>query len=221
MNKQNKNKNKTGNNNKPSPRDPRGVRINNYTETTHGRNKSMQATPTQTKILMETMKQSFMQDIPTGGGEGDVITGGPGKPPKYPTVESFVDKVNEYFKYISDIYENTGVELIPDVEGFCAFAGIYRDRLSEWEKTRSPQYADVIKTLKNTIAAYKKQLGMQGRIPPIVMAMDFNNNHGYVQQQQINMQVRPAELPTVDDIRRKLPKNSDNSTGSDNDFIEI
>ncbi len=218
MTKQNKNKNKTGNN-KPSPRDPRGVRINNYTETTHGRNKSIQATPTQTKVLMETMKQSFFREVKTG--DGEAVRTGPGRPPKYPTVESFINVINDYFNYISDTYDQTGVELIPDIEGFCSYAGIYRATLFDWENTRPKEYSDVIKQLKNTIAAYKKQLGFSGRIPPIVMAMDFNNNHGYVQQQNINISARPAELPSVDDIRKKLPKNSDNNTGSDNDFIEI
>lgn len=220
MTKQNKNKNKTGNNNKPSPRDPRGVRINNYTETTHGRQKTKQATPNETRVLLQTLKQNFNNTVSTGE-PGEYVRTGPGRPPKYPTVESFLKVVNDYFTYLNDTYEQTGVELIPDIEGFCSYAGIYRSLLFEWETSKPAEYSNIIKQLKNTIAAYKKQLGMNGRIPPIVLAMDFNNNHGYVQQQQINMQVRPAELPTVDDIRKKLPKNGDNNTGSDNDFIDI
>ena len=55
----------------------------------------------------------------------------------------------------------------------------------------------------------------------MVFAIDMNNNHGYVQQQTIDIKTNVQELPSVDDIRKKLPKNSDNNTGSDNDFIEI
>lgn len=200
---------------KQPARDEKGVRINNYTERTHGRYKSEKGTPEQTRVLLDTFRRNFLQEIP-GTGEGDVIQQRTGRPPKYATVESFVDKVNEYMQYISDTFDNTGVELIPDVEGFCAFAGISRDTLNQWELNRPPEFSDVIKCLKTSIASYKKQLGMQGRIPPIVLALDFNNNHGYIQQQSIDIRTnnRVDELPTAADIVKKLPS----STGEDADI---
>jgi hypothetical protein len=39
--------------------------------------------------------------------------------------------------------------------------------------------------VKNQLAYCKKQLALKGKIPPIVFATDFNNNHGYTQKQEI------------------------------------
>lgn len=201
------NDHKKGDRSKGKPgRDPRGVRINNYNESMRGRYTSEKATDTQTRVLLETFNKNITQETTTPEGV-TVERTGPGRPPKYPTLESFLNVVKEYSQYIMDVWERDGVELIPDIEGFCAFAGIDRWILNEWEKSRPPEYSHAIKAFKNNIAAYKKQLGFAGRIPPIVLAMDFNNNHGYVQQNKldINTNIRIEELPSADDIARRLP----------------
>ena len=203
-------------------RDARGVRINNYSESMRGRqpvSNSEQQAPT---VYLDTFRRGFFNEIP-GTGEGDVVQQRRGQPPKYPTVNSFVDVVNDYITYINDTFNSTGVELIPDIEGFCAFAGICRDTLIEWENSRPPEYSDTIKVLKTQIAAYKKQLAMRGKIPPVVFAIDMNNNHGYVQQQAIDIRAtnKAKELPSVEDIVKKLPKQDTATDPGGDDLTEI
>ena len=209
--------------NKGKPgRDARGVRINNYSESMRGRqpieNPEQQA-PT---VLLETFRRGFFDEVPAEGG-GSIRRRGPGQPPKYPTIESFVDKVNEYITYINDTFNSTGYELIPDIEGFCAFAGIDRSTLFDWETSRPPEYSNTIKALKNAIAAYKKQLAMRGKIPAVVFAIDMNNNHGYVQQQTIDIRAtnKAQELPSAEDIVKKLPKKDPTEDTGGDDLTEL
>ena len=107
-----------------------------------------------------------------------------GRPPKYADIQEFYGMTDAYWDVLKD-KNQSGVKIIPDIEGFCCFAGISRETLNEWERSRPSEYSDSIKRLKNDIAAYKKQLGLRGAIPPIVFATDFNNNHGYTQRQEI------------------------------------
>lgn len=188
-------------------RDPRGVKINNYKDAYNGRQPVQNPEAEAPNILIETMRRGINQEIATESGA--IVEGkrGRGQPPKYPTVEGFLDKVNEYLQYIVDTYNNTGYELIPDVEGLASFMGICRDTLNEWEKSRSPEYSAAIKQVKTAIMSYKKQLAMKGKIPAVVFAIDANNNHGYVQQNrlEINTTAHLQELPTPEDIARRLP----------------
>lgn len=105
-----------------------------------------------------------------------------GQPRKYETVDEFYDVVEQYIQYIIDANVD-GVRLIPDVEGLASFMGISRDTLNRWENVdRLGEYSDAIKMVKNQFAYAKKQLALRGKIPPIVFATDFNNNHGYTQK---------------------------------------
>jgi hypothetical protein len=107
-----------------------------------------------------------------------------GRPRKYETVESFYEIVEAYFQYIQDANIDA-IRLIPDIEGLCSYMGISRDTLNVWENTRDSRYSDAIKTVKNTIAFFKKQLALRNKIPQLVFATDFNNNHGYIQKQEV------------------------------------
>lgn len=107
-----------------------------------------------------------------------------GRPRKYETVEEFKEIVNGYLNYIKDANIDK-IKLIPDVEGLCAFMGISRDTLLEWERNRPRPYSDTIKMVKNQLAFFKKQLAMKGKIPALTFATDFNNNHGYTQKQEV------------------------------------
>lgn len=191
-------------------RDARGVRINNYNESMRGRQPIQNTEHEAPNVLLDAFRRGFNREITTTD-NGDIIEEkrGGGRPRKYPTVESFCDVVNDYINYINDTYNNTGFELIPDIEGFCSFAGIDRSTLYDWETSRSPEYSDVIKELRTAIASYKKQLAMKGKIPPVVFAIDMNNNHDYVQQQKIEVKAtsRLEALPSIDAIQRKLPQN--------------
>ena len=109
-----------------------------------------------------------------------------GQPRKYETVGEFKTIVRGYINYIRDANID-GVKLIPDIEGLCAYMGICRETLLEWERSRDAVYSDTIKRVKNQIAYFKKQLALKGKIPPVTFATDFNNNHGYTQKQEVQL----------------------------------
>lgn len=114
-----------------------------------------------------------------------------GRPRKYETVGEFKEIVRGYINYIRDANIDK-VKLIPDIEGLCAYMGIDRVTLLDWENHRDSVYSNTIKSVKNQLAFFKKQLALKGKIPPIVFATDFNNNHGYVQKQEISIpQINP------------------------------
>jgi hypothetical protein len=136
-----------------------------------------------------------------------------GRPRKYETVDEFFTAVEAYFQYIQDANLDE-IRLIPDIEGLCSYMGISRDSLFDWERTRDSRYIDAIKTVKNTIAFCKKQLALKGKIPPIVFATDFNNNHGYLQKQEISIpQVAPfghdSDPSTIRKAIDSLPEPTD------------
>lgn len=106
---------------------------------------------------------------------------------KYESIQDFIKMSEDYFNYLADCVEDK-VFLIPDIEGFCVFLGIDRQTLLLWERTRGATWLGAIQMIKNQIAAVKKQLALTGKIPPMVFAIDFNNNHDYVQQQKVTVE---------------------------------
>lgn len=129
-----------------------------------------------------------------------------GRPRKYETPEALIDRFYEYLDYI-DEKRREGVYLIPDVEGFALFAGLTRTTLFEWERSRGANFSNALQTIRNGIAACKKQLAMQGKIPPLVYTVDMNNNHGYVQQQTLDVRAvdRLETLPSREEIAKRIP----------------
>ena len=130
-----------------------------------------------------------------------------GRPRKIETVEELKAGIQKYINYIRD-ESAAGVHLIPDIEGLALFLGVSRSTLFEWQKARPGEFSDTLKSAFNAIAAVKKQLAMSGKIPPIVFATDFNNNHGYTQAAQkidLNVGKQAQELPTAADIAQRLP----------------
>lgn len=185
-------------------RDENGVRKQTYRRFKEGRDYKELSTK-QAVALCDMMLDGFR----TGTNALKERKGG--RPRKLETVEEFVEVAERYINYIRE-RSIDGVRLIPDVEGFCTFAGISRDTLNDWERTRPGAYSDAIKILKNNIATFKKQLAFHGEIPPIVFATDFNNNHGYTQAAQkidLNVGKQVQELPEKEDIIRRLPINND------------
>lgn len=181
-------------------RDENGVRKQSYKRFKPGRDYEEIETA-QAVVLCDMMLDGFKRSV------ADAERGKGGRPRKLETVEEFREVAERYINYIKDRALD-GVRLVPDIEGFCAFAGISRETLNNWETARPGAYSDTIKIFKNTIAAYKKQLAFSGEIPPIVFATDFNNNHGYTQAAQkidLNVGKQAQELPTVADIVQRLP----------------
>lgn len=200
-------------------RDENGVRKQSYKRFQEGRD--YEATEAeQTAALCDVFLKGFLQIEETPEG-GEVRNKG-GRPRKLETVEEFQEIAEKYILYIRDRAAE-GVRLIPDIEGFCSFAGISRDTLNDWERTRPGEYSDTIKRFKTGIAAYKKQLAFSGKIPPIVFATDFNNNHGYTQAAQkidLNVGRQAAELPEKADIIKRLPVATGGADPADGDDLE-
>lgn len=181
-------------------RDENGVRKQSYKRFKPGRDYEEIETA-QAVALCDMMLDGFKRSV------ADAERGKGGRPRKLETVEEFREVAERYINYIKERALD-GVRLVPDIEGFCAFAGISRETLNNWETARLGAYSDTIKIFKNTIAAYKKQLAFSGEIPPIVFATDFNNNHGYTQAAQkidLNVGKQAQELPTAADIVQRLP----------------
>lgn len=101
---------------------------------------------------------------------------------RYNTVEELQDAIKQYWQYI--IQRNSGgeIRIVPDVEGMALFLGITRMTLRKWEVENTHGFSETVQIAKNAIAAYKKQMGLSGKIPPVFAAIDFNNNHDYVQK---------------------------------------
>jgi hypothetical protein len=163
--------------NKPSNiqyRDERGVRILKYRRFHEGEDYDP-VDPDEVPTVVQSMKDSL-----------ELHRKRIGQPPKYETVDEFYSIVDAYYQYIQDANIDK-VKLIPDIEGLCSYMGISRETLNTWEHTRNARYSDAIKIVKNQIAFFKKQMALKGKIPPIVFATDFNNNHGYTQKQEVTV----------------------------------
>ncbi len=184
-------------------RDENGVRLQKYRRFEAGRDYN-EIDAARTHALCDMFRRGFfgIEDTP----DGQQVQRKPGRPRKLESVAEFTEVVDKYLNYIESKAAD-GVRLVPDIEGFCCFAGISRETLNEWERTRPADYSDAIKALKNAIAAYKKQLALSGDIPALVFATDFNNNHGYIQQTKtdINIGRKVDIIPDRAEIMRKLP----------------
>jgi len=139
-----------------------------------------------------------------------------------PEGERIVEKAREiqtaddlqllYIDYIEHLRDQAGrgVDIIPDIEGFCSFAGISRRKYRELEGKND--FSALISRISTSIAATQKQYGMRGIIPPLVLAMNFNNNFDYlsnVSTLEIRQNAQNDCLPSKSDILASLPIDQD------------
>lgn len=103
-------------------------------------------------------------------------------------LELFKGKTMEYLAYIQQVNDNPEIEreIIPDIEGWATYLGINRSTISSYLR-RSEKWRSTIENVKNGIAAIKKQLALQGKIPPIMAIFDLTNNHGYVNSSEFKV----------------------------------
>lgn len=186
-------------------RDENGVRKNDYRRFKEGRDYEKQTGPDMV-TLCDMMSRGIFGEEETEERE----RGKGGRPRKYETAEELQEGIKKYLVYIAE-KNAAGVALIPDVEGLALFLGVSRSTLYEWQNSRPGEFSDTLKRTLNAIAAAKKQLALMGKIPPLVFATDFNNNHGYTQQQNIEITAarKLEQLPTREDIIKRLPQNTD------------
>jgi hypothetical protein len=121
-----------------------------------------------------------------------------GRPLKFGSPEELWKLFEEWQQRFNPV-EGKGVEEIPDIEGFCDHVNAYRDIFSEYE--RKPDFSDTIKQIKNWIYHKKKQLAMQGKMPPAIFIFDAKNNAGYTDktEQDIN---HSGEVQFTNDVPR-------------------
>lgn len=105
-------------------------------------------------------------------------------------LQDFRQQSIAYFEYIKQV--NAGKEtekaVIPDIENWAVFLGITRQTIFRYEQ-RGEMWRETIQIFKNAIASYKKEMALRYRIPPMIAAFDFCNNHGYVNTSEFKMTV--------------------------------
>lgn len=121
-----------------------------------------------------------------------VVMAKTGRPPKFKTPEELQDK---YLAWREEFNTGKLVTEIPDVEGFCDYVGMWRDKFSEYGN--KPEFHDTIKEIKNWIYYRKKQLAMSGRMNATVFIFDAKNNAGYVDKMEQDITSNGESLSPV------------------------
>lgn len=125
-----------------------------------------------------------------------------GRPAEYPDseegLEKFRQKTIEFFEHVAAVNEENGLEkgVIPDIELWCSFLGITRTTVFNYEHKRGGEWSETIQYIKTLIAAYKKQAGLTYKIPPMILAFDFCNNHNYHNTSEFKITAEPASEET-------------------------
>lgn len=124
------------------------------------------------------------------------------------TPDTLLEKAREYFENIIEANENE-VTIIPDIEDFCLFAHISRNKFIKYRRSDDEEMAEIANNIATAIAGCKKQNAYAGLINPIAFAMDMNNNHDYVQSRTettINSNISLQQVETnIEDIASRIP----------------
>ncbi len=109
-------------------------------------------------------------------------------------LDAFRRESYAYLQYVQEVdstaQEGGRLRLIPDVESWAAYMGITRETIRRYEATRGEEWAQAIQQIKGVITACKKQLALQGKIPPVLAIFDLTNNHGYVNSSEFRLQTQ-------------------------------
>ena len=179
-------------------RDERGARLKVYRRFKKGRD-FHETPPERAEAYIDLMYRAIgMQPDPDGVYK-------PAEPYDLETVDGFLYAAQQYIDWLNT-QAARGVDIYPDVEGFCSFCGTYRDHLSNLARRGSEPLRQIIKQTVNSFATWKKQAALRGEIPAVVFAVDFNNNHGYVQKPvvEFNQNTAVIDLPSAADIKARL-----------------
>ncbi len=106
-------------------------------------------------------------------------------------LDAFKRESYAYLQYVQEVnssaQEGGRLHLIPDIESWSAYMGITRETIRRYEATRGEEWAQVIQQIKGIITACKKQLALQGRLPPVLAIFDLTNNSGYVNSSEFRL----------------------------------
>jgi len=147
-----------------------------------------------------------------------------GMPKKYEDdeqgLQEFIDTSKNYFHSIAA--QNKSVNdpaqmLIPSVEMWCAFLGISRMTLVNYER-RDDAWKDAINFFKTVIYSVKNELASHGKLSPVLLIFDACNNYQYANTSEFKItpvQQKETLLTNVEDIKKRLPKLADQDSAQD------
>ena len=110
---------------------------------------------------------------------------------KFLTAAELQGAIDAYFLMMHNQAKQGG-ESIPDVEQLAMFLGTTRRTLLGWRSDAS--FEPVIDNAMNRIAAIKKQLAMKNKIPSLVFLSDIQNNHGYTDRRNLEVNVTQRQV---------------------------
>ena len=158
------------------------------------------------KMMLDFARKGLFQEYTTETGE-IVRTG---HPRKIDTLDTFRRAVNDYIEYL-EYMNNKRPEgekpFFPTVISFCLFCGMGKD--TYYRVTRNPSnprdYCEEVKGFESFILSALQQLGLSGEAATIPYMAEINNFHGYTNAPQVVQHEITTKLPTVDEIRNRLP----------------
>lgn len=155
------------------------------------------------QTILDMMRHGLFQEIQTETGQTVRINHGR----KLDTLEQVDRAIQDYIDYMADINARRADGEKPyfcTISGFCTFCGISREAYYRY-RDNVPAVRDRLKSMENAILQGLQQMGLNGDAATIPLMAELNNNHGYTNAPQVVRHEVIAELPTVDDIRRRLP----------------
>lgn len=112
---------------------------------------------------------------------------------KFLTAAELQGACDAYFILMHKQAEQGG-EAIPDLEQLALFLGTSRSTFLGWRKDAALE--SVIDDALNRIAAIKKQLAMKNKIPSLVYLSDIQNNHGYHDKKNVEIDIASSRRVT-------------------------
>ena len=134
-----------------------------------------------------------------------------GRPAAYPTtpkgIDDFIQKTIDYFDFVrvANMDDNADMRTIPDVESWCVYCGITRTTLFSYRK-RGGEWQQCIDYYMEVIAACKKQLALNYKVPPVAFVFDFTNNHNYLNSSEFKLEqtINQKEQTELNHIEAEL-----------------
>ena len=138
------------------------------------------------------------------------------KQPSQVTAQKVLDWEIEYLKYIYD----SDTYLIPDYLGWCSFVGLTRSQMDYIQSTMMRKESvidgngdeiyvsasELVQKAKNDFMAIKSQLGLSGKMPPLLYVGMMNNGGGWSAQKEIQISTtnNPVATASNDELDKML-----------------
>lgn len=127
--------------------------------------------------------------------------------PSQVTAQKVLDWEIDYLKYIYD----SDTYLIPDYLGWCSFIGMTRSQMDYIQSTKMRKESvidgngdeiyvsasELVQKAKNDFMAIKSQLGLSGKMPPLLYVGMMNNGGGWSAKQEIQISTNNNPVATA------------------------